>query len=197
MRSSTTQGLFVLTVICVAVSGCSSNKILQATGGSRSDGIVNLSYEAGLFEKPIIDWDQANAVALKRCEAWGYTSAEAFGGVNTQCQAFNGYGQCVRAFVTVPYQCTNQNAEIEEEPNQQYAVPTPTYVPVPQAPASAPAIPTPEYVPVAPAPAYVQPAPAPAYTSPPSAPSGVPPATARAYTPPAVGKYDPYAIDPY
>ena len=160
------------------VSGCTSNKVLQATGGSRSDGIVNLSYETGLFEDPVINWDQANSVALKRCQAWGYTSAEAFGGVNTQCQAYNGYGQCLRAFITVPYQCANDYAE------------------QPAAPVYAPPAPAPTYAPAAPAPAYAPAAPAQVYAPASPAQIGAPPTTARAYAPPAVGPYDPYAIDP-
>lgn len=95
---------------CLLVAGCTSQKVLQATGGSRADGTVNLSFETGMFEKPVIDWDQAGKVARKRCEAWGYTDAEAFGGTTTQCQAYNGYGGCVQAFVTVPFQCINNGA---------------------------------------------------------------------------------------
>ncbi len=97
-------------MVLLFLTGCTSQKVLQATGGSRADGIVNLSYEVGMFENPVVDMSQADKIARKRCEAWGYTQAEAFGGHTTQCQAYNAYGNCLRAFVTVPYQCTGADA---------------------------------------------------------------------------------------
>lgn len=99
--------IYVAAFACLLAAGCTSQKVLQATGGSRADGTVNLSFETGLFENAVIDWEQAGSVARKRCAAWGYTDAEAFGGSTTQCQAYNAYGSCIHAFVTVPYQCIN------------------------------------------------------------------------------------------
>jgi hypothetical protein len=92
------------------VAGCATVKVPQATGGSRSDGVVDLSYEYGMFEKPQVDWGQAASVARERCAAWGYTDAQPFGGAKSECQAFNGYGNCVRQLVTVSYQCTGIDA---------------------------------------------------------------------------------------
>ena len=93
--------LFMLTMF----SGCTSVKTLQATGGSRADGVVELSYEYGMFEKPQVNWEQGLVTATERCKAWGYQSAEPFGGSTSQCQAYDGYGNCVRYLVTVKYQC--------------------------------------------------------------------------------------------
>jgi hypothetical protein len=39
-------------VLVVGIAGCASVKTLEATGGSRSDGTVELSYEYGSLEAP-------------------------------------------------------------------------------------------------------------------------------------------------
>jgi hypothetical protein len=84
--------------------GCSTNKELVATGGSRADGTVNLSYELGSLEKPKLNLEKGLATARDRCRAWGYSDAEPFGGETRQCQAPSQYG-CVRWLITLTYQC--------------------------------------------------------------------------------------------
>lgn len=96
----------LLCSIAVLLSACATDKSLVPTGGSKADGTVDLSYEFGMFEKPVVDMAAAQNAAKQRCAAWGYTEAEAFGGEKRQCQAFDGYGNCIRWFVTVTYQCT-------------------------------------------------------------------------------------------
>ena len=102
-----------LVAIVIAVAGCASIKIPQATGGSRADGIVELSYEYGVYEKPQVQWDQALITARQRCWAWDYQDAEPFGGTTSRCQAYNGYGNCVRFFVTAKYQCFGSNNHLQ------------------------------------------------------------------------------------
>jgi hypothetical protein len=95
-------------ILCVSLlaSGCAVQKTLVPTGGSRSDGTVELAYEFGMFETPKIDPSQGIEAATQRCAAWGYSGAEPFGGQKSQCQQSNGYGNCTRTLVTVQYQCT-------------------------------------------------------------------------------------------
>lgn len=77
------------------------------TGGSRADATVDMSFEFGQFQKPVIEWNQAAVDAAKRCAVWGYTGAEAFGGQKNQCLQFGGVGGgCARMGVTMTYQCT-------------------------------------------------------------------------------------------
>jgi hypothetical protein len=78
---------------------------MTATGGSKSDGTVKLSYQYGIFDEVKIDNNHAIQTAIKKCGRWGYTNAEAFGGSISHCQAYNGYGNCVRRLVTTEYQC--------------------------------------------------------------------------------------------
>lgn len=95
-----------LLAVVVLLASCATNKSLVPTGGSKADGTVDLSYEFGAFEKPVVDMVSAQRAAKQRCVAWGYSEAEAFGGEKRQCQAFDGYGTCTHWFVTVTYQCT-------------------------------------------------------------------------------------------
>jgi hypothetical protein len=93
-------------VVTVAIlAGCATVTQMEATGGSRSDGIVKLSFEYGMFDKVELDQTTALQTARKRCAVWGYTDADPFGGVVRQCQARGSFG-CAHWFVTREYQCT-------------------------------------------------------------------------------------------
>ncbi|WP_458525663.1 YecR family lipoprotein [Onishia taeanensis] len=74
------------------------------TGGSKADGTIDLSYEVGMLEKPVIDRAQAYRAANQRCAAWGYEEAEAFGGATSTCISNGSYG-CNRTRYTVTFQC--------------------------------------------------------------------------------------------
>jgi len=95
---------FILITVLVMCFGCAIKKDWVATGGSRSDGTVKLSFEYKQFQQPVLDENQGQDVAGRRCRAWGYSRAEAFGGVISQCQFVGAYG-CSRWFVTKEYQC--------------------------------------------------------------------------------------------
>ena len=96
--------LFCL-VAGLLLAGCATTKDWAATGGSRSDGTVKLSYEYGLFEAPHVNDEQGVALATGRCSAWGYSGAEAFGGVTKVCNSPDGMGGCNGWLVTREYQC--------------------------------------------------------------------------------------------
>lgn len=95
----------VFIAFILILSACTTIKVPKATGGSKSDGIVELSYEYGMFESPQVDWNEALSTAVRRCAAWGYSTAESFGGTISRCQSYNSYGNCVRNFVTMKFQC--------------------------------------------------------------------------------------------
>jgi hypothetical protein len=89
----------------LVIAGCATAMNWQPVGGSRSDGVVRLAFEYGMFQRPQLNESQAVALATQRCRVWGYSGAEAFGAATQQCTASNGYG-CVRTVVTKEYQCT-------------------------------------------------------------------------------------------
>ena len=88
----------------LVAAGCSTNKTLTPTGGSRLDGTVEMSYEIGSLQKAEINMEQGLTSARERCRAWGYSDAQPFGGERRTCQASNSYG-CIQYLVTVTYQC--------------------------------------------------------------------------------------------
>jgi hypothetical protein len=81
--------LLLAALVC---GGCATVKTLEATGGSRSDGTVELSYEFGEYEVPQIQWEQGLVTARERCAAWGYSDAEAFGSRKSTCQGAQSLG---------------------------------------------------------------------------------------------------------
>ncbi len=87
------------------LTGCATTKTLQPVNGSKADGTITLSYEYGMFEKPVVDWDLAKATAKTRCVAWGYKNAEAFSGKQEHCLEYSS-GSCMRMQVNIIYQCT-------------------------------------------------------------------------------------------
>ena len=97
----------LLTIVAMAtiITGCSTYKTLTATGGSRSDGVVELSYQYAYFQKPIVEWGQALITATQRCKAWGYYGAERFDSYSTQCQKRDVLFNCMSQHVTITYQC--------------------------------------------------------------------------------------------
>jgi len=97
--------VILLSAICL-LSGCASQKQLVATGGSKADGTVDMSFDYGMFEAPKVDPAQGMASAKQTCAAWGYTGAQPFGGGTSQCINATTSG-CNRWRVTYTYQCTN------------------------------------------------------------------------------------------
>jgi hypothetical protein len=96
----------IITALMLAVmGGCAVTKVPVPMGGSRADGVVQMAYEYGGFERPRVDLASARVSAAQRCAAWGYRDAEPFGGYVSHCEASNEYG-CLRYLVTIQYQCT-------------------------------------------------------------------------------------------
>jgi len=93
--------------VALFIVGCATPLDYVATGGSRADGVVSLSYEYGAFQAPQLDEAQGIREATARCQVWGYTGAQAFGG-NVQTCTMASLGSCDRWRVTRDYQCTGE-----------------------------------------------------------------------------------------
>jgi hypothetical protein len=72
--------MLFMALLVLALSGCVTTKQWSAVGGSRGDGVVRLAYEVSALEQARVDENQAVTLASSRCNAWGYSGAEAFGG---------------------------------------------------------------------------------------------------------------------
>ncbi len=98
--------ILVLTILTIlAISGCATVKTPFPISGSKSDGTITMGYEVGAFEEPVIDWQLVNQNAAKRCQAWHYKRAEAFGGSKSTCTYYDPQYGCMNRAVTLQYQC--------------------------------------------------------------------------------------------
>ncbi|WP_433694030.1 YecR family lipoprotein [Herbaspirillum seropedicae] len=96
--------------VSLTLAGCATQKQLVPTGGSKADGTVKMSYEYGQFEVPKVNVIQGMSTAKRRCEAWGYSGAEPFGGSTRQCVENSG-GGCKTWRVTYEFQCTGTKTQ--------------------------------------------------------------------------------------
>ena len=124
--------LIVLLILCFVTAGCARKAYLTPTGGSRADGTVDLSYEYGVLISPKVQWEPALQLAKERCAAWGYDSAERFGGEVKKCNYYNSHGNCLRWFVTVQYQCTNAEGNPISPATATSPIPSPAAADIPE-----------------------------------------------------------------
>ena len=85
-------------------SGCTVTVVPVATGGSRSDGIVKMSYEFSPITIPQVDQTAAIRKAAQYCKNWGYDTAEPFDAGLTSCSQPSAFG-CDMHLTTIEYQC--------------------------------------------------------------------------------------------
>lgn len=122
--------LILLMLLAVTATGCSSRKDFYATGGSRADGSIDMAYNFKQFETPIVDIAQAKTIANDKCAVWGYERAQAFGGQTENCQARNGFGDCVAGQVVVKYQCIGNITPSNQTTSKPVSAPSAMLTPV-------------------------------------------------------------------
>jgi len=93
-----------LTLAALFLTGCATPKNWEATGGSKSDGVVQVSYELGQFESGQSDSAQGLQVATARCKTWGYKKAELTGSEKNICRTM-GQFNCLQTTITQDYLC--------------------------------------------------------------------------------------------
>lgn len=100
-----------LLISSLTLGGCAAKLVdWQATGGSRADGTVRLSYQNKDGRNVYTDPAQGARVAKARCAAWGYQDAEPFGLETTSCD-LKLLGMCGAWTVTREYQCLGSLAK--------------------------------------------------------------------------------------
>ncbi|WP_330206152.1 YecR family lipoprotein [Pseudomonas sp. AM14(2022)] len=93
-----------LTLTAFALTGCATPKQWEATGGSKNDGVVQVSYELGQFESGQTNAAQGLTVAMERCKTWGYKNAEVTGSEKNICRTM-GQFNCLQTTITQDYLC--------------------------------------------------------------------------------------------
>ncbi len=94
--------------IVLLLAGCATQRELLVTQASRSEGTVVISYEGNEFQRGGADYKEASSLAARRCAAWGYRDAEAFGSQSTTCLSRRGFGNCGHRRVDIPFQCVGK-----------------------------------------------------------------------------------------
>lgn len=98
--------ILALIIGVTALTGCATSKQWEATGGAKSDGVVQVSYEQGQFEIGQGSDAQGQTVAAERCKLWGYKSAQKSGSEKSICKTMGKF-QCLQTTVTQDYICKN------------------------------------------------------------------------------------------
>ncbi|EHN5173279.1 hypothetical protein KI912_003135 [Salmonella enterica] len=109
MKATRGIGVIIPPLIILSVplllSGCISTVTeLSASGGSRADGTVVMSTEYGEFDSIDINKEKALVSATRRCQSWGYRTAQPFDAGFSKCSDFSGFG-CTRYIYSISYQC--------------------------------------------------------------------------------------------
>lgn len=90
--------------MALLLSGCTVTVVPVATGGSRADGIVKMSYQFSPITIPLVDTTDAIRNAARYCRNWGYDTAEPFDAGLTSCSQPSAFG-CDMHLTTIEYQC--------------------------------------------------------------------------------------------
>ena len=90
--------------MALLLSGCAVTVVPVATGGSRSDGIIKMSYQFSPMTIPQVDLAAAIRNATQYCKNWGYDTAEPFDAGITSCSQPSAFG-CDMHLTTIEYQC--------------------------------------------------------------------------------------------
>jgi hypothetical protein len=99
--------LFIALVSLSTLAGCAStggHEKWSTAGGNRAAGVVRLSYDYPEYHQPAVSDAQAEALALNRCNTWGYKKAEPIEGQIREC-ANTEDGNCTLWSVTREFQC--------------------------------------------------------------------------------------------
>ena len=93
-----------MALISALLSGCTVTVVPVATGGSRADGIIKMSYQFSPITIPQVDKTAAIRTAAQYCKNWGYDTAVPFDAGLTSCSQPSDFG-CDMHLTTIEYQC--------------------------------------------------------------------------------------------
>jgi hypothetical protein len=90
-----------------SLAGCATAPYtLTPVGGSRADGtVVLVANRIGRARRLVVDREASDQLAVERCQAWGFSSAERFGGAELECTFENEDSNCMQDNHRFTYQC--------------------------------------------------------------------------------------------
>ncbi|MEM8606980.1 MAG: YecR family lipoprotein [Myxococcota bacterium] len=90
-------------MVGVLASGCAATTVTPVvTGGHLARGTVTLTYWHRT--RHIVDWSAAEQDAMRRCQAWGYETADLFPVSSRTCVQSNDHG-CLKYRSELEAQC--------------------------------------------------------------------------------------------
>jgi YecR-like lipoprotein len=104
-RSMRSLKILVFSLLLLQLAACASTQQWSAAGGDRQQGVVRLAYEYPEFHQPAVSEAQAEALALNRCNSWGYRKVEPIAGQVRECANVDD-GNCNLWTVTREFQCS-------------------------------------------------------------------------------------------
>ncbi len=104
------SGLSSGTLALLVISACATYNEFRPTGANSADGVVQLSYDYVLSDRPVLDWVNAQDMAEERCTGWGYDGAQRSGTARQYCLTTDIFGRCKSFQVNVNYHCTDAYA---------------------------------------------------------------------------------------
>lgn len=97
--------LYILFCLCVFATSCKTIVYMDTTGGSKSGGVVELSYNTSWIDIPEVQWEDAQRKAVNTCKDWGYRSAKRFGAGIKDCTGYDEQLGCTDWRIIYKYQC--------------------------------------------------------------------------------------------
>jgi hypothetical protein len=91
--------------------GCSVIKVPALSGTNQENGLVELSFDHSVFQKPEVNWDQALLTATQQCQSWGYKKPQQVGEIQSECVSQNDRGNCNGYKKSRVYGCEMSNEQ--------------------------------------------------------------------------------------
>jgi hypothetical protein len=114
--------LFLVIAVVLSTVGCSVIKVPALSGTDQENGLVQLSFDHSVFQKPEVNWEQALLTATQQCQSWGYKKPQQAGEIQSECISKNDRGNCNGYKKSRVYSCemsNEQKAFIAEKKRQE------------------------------------------------------------------------------
>ena len=100
------KAVWIALMATALLTACATPSPVRVSNGDRSQGMVTLSYDYNVTQKPSINWRQGLQEAVARCQQWGYGTAIPTDKTSKTCTAKTQGGDCIAWRLSTDFQCT-------------------------------------------------------------------------------------------
>lgn len=100
------KATWIALMAAALLTACVSPSPVRVAGGDQSQGVVTLSYDYNVTQKPSIDWQQALQEAATQCHQWGYGGVIPTDKTSKSCKTRTDGGDCIAWTLSAKFQCT-------------------------------------------------------------------------------------------